>query len=379
MNIEAGLTNLFRKKDKKRITGSRASVINGLYDFTEYGREILKKPEALTACLKIFGEREADILTRIILAECQYQKNDCYKALVQVSGAMALLGEEKHAELWFVTRYIQMCVMIVTGQVETLNPIVNSMKNRVYLSKNRLLIDNYEALAVWCALYDDEWKIVDKWMNDNAPNEFGKITLDDCFRLFIKARVYLAQNKYLALIAMLEIMRPILEADDRIMQLCELYMLYALALYGDSKMEEAFEYLEKALIVAHQRQFDRLLADEGRRMYDLLTDYLTSHISEEKADLIKYAKHIQELSRVMLGLYPQYLNQEKKNALGLTNKETEILSLMVERYTNGEIAEKLDVSINTVKYHSKNIYKKLEAKNRVDAVKKAMKELYIKF
>jgi LuxR family maltose regulon positive regulatory protein len=55
----------------------------------------------------------------------------------------------------------------------------------------------------------------------------------------------------------------------------------------------------------------------------------------------------------------------------LTTRELEILELLSMGYTNKKIAEKLYVSINTVKTHMSNLFDKLEAHNRVDALVRA--------
>ena len=55
----------------------------------------------------------------------------------------------------------------------------------------------------------------------------------------------------------------------------------------------------------------------------------------------------------------------------LTNREYEILLLLRERLRDKEIADKLYISTETVKYHLKNIYSKLYASNRRDAIIKA--------
>ena len=55
----------------------------------------------------------------------------------------------------------------------------------------------------------------------------------------------------------------------------------------------------------------------------------------------------------------------------LTSREQEILELLVQGHANKEIAEKLFVSIDTVKTHLRNIYFKLEVKSRLQAVAKA--------
>ena len=51
----------------------------------------------------------------------------------------------------------------------------------------------------------------------------------------------------------------------------------------------------------------------------------------------------------------------------LTERETDVLVLIGEGKSNAEIAEKIFVSENTVKFHIKNIYLKLDVKNRVEA------------
>jgi NarL family two-component system response regulator LiaR len=56
----------------------------------------------------------------------------------------------------------------------------------------------------------------------------------------------------------------------------------------------------------------------------------------------------------------------------LTEREREVLGLMVEGLSNQEIAERLFLSVGTVKFHIGNIYSKLGVDNRVSAVTLAM-------
>jgi len=60
-------------------------------------------------------------------------------------------------------------------------------------------------------------------------------------------------------------------------------------------------------------------------------------------------------------------NQKKTHKL-LTLRETEILDLIAEGCKNRTIAERLHISEHTVKYHIQNIFRKLNIKNRVEAV-----------
>ena len=52
----------------------------------------------------------------------------------------------------------------------------------------------------------------------------------------------------------------------------------------------------------------------------------------------------------------------------LTARENEVLSLLAKGMNRDEIATKLFVSPETIKMHVKNLYKKLKAKNKVDAL-----------
>jgi DNA-binding NarL/FixJ family response regulator len=76
----------------------------------------------------------------------------------------------------------------------------------------------------------------------------------------------------------------------------------------------------------------------------------------------------------------QAITRQKENAsqkkpatsTTLSDREIEVLRLIAQEYSNGEIAEKLFISIRTVDTHRRNLLEKVQAKNTVGLVKYAI-------
>jgi two-component system, NarL family, response regulator LiaR len=68
------------------------------------------------------------------------------------------------------------------------------------------------------------------------------------------------------------------------------------------------------------------------------------------------------------------LNQPELTRLGISKREHEVLELLAQGLTNQQIADKLFVSLNTIKTHTSNLFLKLEVSRRTQAIQRG-KEL----
>jgi DNA-binding CsgD family transcriptional regulator len=89
--------------------------------------------------------------------------------------------------------------------------------------------------------------------------------------------------------------------------------------------------------------------------------------------LITYVTEIKELRNLVDDKTENEDIRDEKTLVdkwNLTEREIDVLKLISYGFTNAEIADRLFISVNTVKYHTKNIYDKLQASSRIEALLK---------
>ena len=98
--------------------------------------------------------------------------------------------------------------------------------------------------------------------------------------------------------------------------------------------------------------------------------WLALRLSKPKVETIIVEKEVYVRSESFL------LNEQALNSLNLSKRELEVLQLMAEGLSNHEIAERLYVSLSTIKTHSRNLFDKLGVARRTQAIDRA-KKLFI--
>lgn len=75
-----------------------------------------------------------------------------------------------------------------------------------------------------------------------------------------------------------------------------------------------------------------------------------------------------------MNLNKQVQHQSDKKKTSLSDREKEIIALLIDGLNSKEIAEKLDLSVRTVDNHRANIMKRLQVRNTAELVKIAVEE-----
>jgi LuxR family maltose regulon positive regulatory protein len=167
-----------------------------------------------------------------------------------------------------------------------------------------------------------------------------------------RARVLLAQRKPDEAISML----TRLVAGTHDLLTVEALGVLALARYAQGDSVHAALALEQALTLAEPQERVRAFLDLGQPMAKLLAQFADTHPDHDFA-------------RRVLSAFPHV--SDSANVEPLSERELEVLRLIVAGNSNDEIAQTLTLAVSTVKWYVNTLYSKLHVKTRAQAIARA--------
>ena len=135
----------------------------------------------------------------------------------------------------------------------------------------------------------------------------------------------------------------------------ELHIVGALMEQAADNPSSAIKMLERALEIGKAGGYMRVFLDEGEEMRALLAQFRKDDFAANLLAAFGKPVHIDQSALIE----------------PLTEREVDVLKWIAEGCSNPEIAEKLYLSVGTVKTHVKHIYAKLGVDDRVNAANKA--------
>jgi LuxR family maltose regulon positive regulatory protein len=183
------------------------------------------------------------------------------------------------------------------------------------------------------------------------------------------ARVLLAQDEPAETLTLLDGMLSSAENAGRLGRVIEIQALRALALHARGDETAALGALARALALAGPEGYVQVFLDKGEPMAELLAvvshPYARELLAAFEASQLPAPQPGPESRAHKVSRQPAALVEP------LTDRELEVLQLLAEGLTNPEIAQRLVISLPTVKTHTRNIYGKLGVHGRKQAVAQA--------
>jgi len=177
-------------------------------------------------------------------------------------------------------------------------------------------------------------------------------------------RLLLAQNKLDEAEFLLSELYALADVNNAIEKIIELKISFAVLFKLRGNREKAIAILIEAMELASDENLLYYFVNEHDRIKDSIKEAFKvlsvtkTNISTKFVDSLKLAIERKEKQRKM------------NSGLDLSSRELDTLKL-IEDLSNQEIADKLFISLNTVKTHLKNIYLKIDVDNRTKAVARA--------
>jgi LuxR family maltose regulon positive regulatory protein len=133
---------------------------------------------------------------------------------------------------------------------------------------------------------------------------------------------------------------------------------------AEGKKDQAHTTLLEALIAGAPTGLYRVFLDECIALQGLLEE-LKPQLSDDV--LIKFTDHLLGAMHCQ----PAKPSTDNKHEGVLSEREFEVLRYLAKGFTYEETGRQLFLSLNTVQFHVKNIYGKLQVNKRVQAIEKA--------
>jgi LuxR family maltose regulon positive regulatory protein len=240
---------------------------------------------------------------------------------------------------------------------------VASEKARLWLAQG-----DVEAVSRWIeeSGLDREVSLYQREKDGSEPVPFNRM-----LGYLIAARVHMAQDQPDEALQVLRPLRQMVEAAGWILYTIRLLILASLALYLQGNIPKAMEPLARALALSEPEGFEGLYIPEGTPMVELLRHAASRGIAPEYASNL-LARFETRPSAVPPSPHPPTPHaQIQPLAEPLTERELTVLRLLATSLSTAEIADRLFISISTVRSHTKNIYAKLNVHRRSDAAERA--------
>ncbi|MTI24766.1 response regulator transcription factor [Fulvivirga kasyanovii] len=127
------------------------------------------------------------------------------------------------------------------------------------------------------------------------------------------------------------------------------------------------------IFVLKWMQWKYLIADNSLEIYigliavffTILGVWVANQLSRRRVRTVVVEKEVYR------SLQEDGIDEIELKKLNLTAREYEVLQLITQGHTNAEIAEKLFLSLSTIKTHVSNLFVKMDVKSRTQAVEKA--------
>jgi LuxR family maltose regulon positive regulatory protein len=205
----------------------------------------------------------------------------------------------------------------------------------------------------------EERGLPERWAAPDFEDTFAHVEWD--LAGVCLAQIRFRQNEFPAALDVAVRLERVARASGRLRTVAKALLLKAAIRFATGE-DDAYSSLNEALVLGRKEGYRRTFMDEADLISPLLTAYCKRTGTQVREPIAGYAKSI--LQRMTA---PDPEGAAKATDI-LSTREQEVLRELGLGYPNKVIARKLELSEATVKFHVKNIFRKLKVRKRAAVV-----------
>ena len=348
-------------------TSNLPSIMNGGKDLWAWFRYDKKELLHIGKCAEFVLGKYGRGLISTLQAEYYFETGkDIFEIFSHVEKGKMEADSSGKLEQIFVGTGILAWLSVMKNDIEGAATTLSAFRSRACKEAPNLL-PNIDALICRVQLYkgDDG----SEWMQ-KSPDEHKEFCGLDRFGYLTKIRVYIRLEKFDAAYCLVQQILYYAEVMQRTYIHIEATLLLALIQYCTGQ-EKWKDNLQKCISQAEQYELVRLFTRKG----PVLAQIFEKEQFEWKNAGFKQ-QVFDEIAQ-MRAFYPQYLDYHWTNRLVLSENAVKILKMQSQGLSSAAIAEKMNLSEATVKYHCRENYRKLGVNNKTAAIAEARKRKLI--
>lgn len=368
-NVAVFITDRKMTIPEVSLTSNLPSIMNGGKDFCEWSKSdrelarVMKKPVEL-----ILGKWGAG-LVNISLAESLFEKGekDIYEIMTLLNSGYTKADTGGKIEMCFAATAILCRIHICRNQLKVARTQLVEFAQKAKKEAAERLFLNIAAMENGFNLLEGKNSEARNWLETKAPNELREFYILNRYQYLMKVRTYLALEQYEEAANLIERLSVYFKEYRRTYMDMENEVLKAILQYR-MKLGNWKETLAQVLPRIEEYHFLYLIAREGAAILPLLKKIDQIPVEES------FEKELMEMTGEMALHYPNYLKVQEVLTEELTDAEKQILHLYCQGVEPKKVCELCRFTYNTLKFHNRNLYRKLGVNNRQEAERKA-KEL----
>jgi LuxR family transcriptional regulator, maltose regulon positive regulatory protein len=298
------------------------------------------------------------------LSRIRYERNDLDGALDDVNTAWPMIQGHSLKRISMEGCHILARLKYATGHLAEAQDLMQQAVEMAVEGNLRDALGNMLAQRAWLFLTNGDLAAAAAWAEKIEPVPNNILPFARELEHMILARVQIAQGRLDEAQELLERLGIAASKADRMGRVIGIYVLQAIVARLQGNTNEALKSLAYALSLGEPEGYVRTFVDAGEPIIELLQEAQRRSIAPE---------YVIKLLAAFGGKLPSIFKPPAQQWIGddiepLSERELQVLQLIANGASNREIAEQLVVSLGTVKKHLNNIFLKLNASSRTQAI-----------